>query len=567
MTRTFPARSSIATGFGLALASTSIVGCVSEADDDLVCLPGDIDCADDGGADGKGDAWDYQNDPRRLSQHLTYRLAELPRQGRLEQPVWANRYAPQAGDPVMWSDTYWPTQQGSANARWRGRDVKSPLEKYDEAFNGHAGCEQPARRCGPDAKSEWDTYLGCAGPAARWQSSTFQGSRRMYDGVDSDGDGQIDECGDGDGIAGWWGLCHAWAPAALLEPEPQRAVTYNGVTFEVADIKGLIQVLYDRSEALMLGGRCNSETFPTGPNGERLIPPECEDVNPGSLHVILGNFLGLNDQALVMDKTAGIEVWNQPIYAYDVRKQDLVDEATANRCIGDAGDTYRRNARARELYEVRVDVRYLIEGSASVRPLGMNGYLSTDSYHYILEVDAAGKIIGGTYCTDSIEHHPDFLWAPIRVSPSNQGRNPAVHLDKVRTLIELSRRTDDGGGTTEGRTYQASGSAAIPDNDPAGASLSIEVPDRFTARGLAVTVDITHTWRGDLRVSLLHDGALVKVLHDRQGGSAHDLHETYTLTGADLAGRGPQGTWILQVVDAAAQDTGTIDGFKLTFQE
>lgn len=558
--------SSISAGLGLCLV-TSVAGCAGETADDIA-LPGDIDDApDDGG--GKGDAWDYSNDPQRLAQRLNYRLAELPREGKLDTPVWKDRYEVKANDVVMWSDTYWPTAQGSSNARWLGANVKSPLEKYDEAFNNAPGCDQPTTRCGDGAKAAWDQYLACAGPAAKWHATSFQGSRQMYDGVDSDGDGQVDECySDKDGIAGWWGLCHAWTPAALLEPEPQHAVTLNGVTFEVGDIKALIQTLYDRSEAAMLGGRCNAETFERDENGYRDIPDDCMDVNPGALHVILTNFLGLNDSALAMDKTAGQEVWNQPIHRYEVTKQDKVDGKRANQCIGDAGDTYTRNSAATELYEVEVEVEYLVEGSASRQPLGMTSYLSSDRYHYVLEVDHRGKIVGGTYCTDSVEDHPDFLWAPIRVSTSSWGRNPSVALDKVRTLIEMSREDQGGGGgTVEGRSYAASGTAAIPDNDPAGATLSIDVPDAFAATGLAVTVDVTHTWRGDLEVSLVKDGEVVKVLHERAGGSADDLKETYTLTQAELGARASNGTWTLKVVDTAAQDTGTINAFSLTFQE
>ena len=62
----------------------------------------------------------------------------------------------------------------------------------------------------------------------------------MHDGNDNDGDGKIDDYGsDGsiDGIQGWWGTCHAWTPASQLVPEPQHAVTLNGVKFEVGDIK------------------------------------------------------------------------------------------------------------------------------------------------------------------------------------------------------------------------------------------------------------------------------------------------------------------------------------------
>ncbi len=63
------------------------------------------------------------------------------------------------------------------------------------------------------------------------RSRTSRAAAAMHDGIDNDGDGKIDEYGsDGiDGIQGWWGTCHAWTPASQLVPEPQHAVTLNGV--------------------------------------------------------------------------------------------------------------------------------------------------------------------------------------------------------------------------------------------------------------------------------------------------------------------------------------------------
>jgi subtilisin-like proprotein convertase family protein len=59
----------------------------------------------------------------------------------------------------------------------------------------------------------------------------------------------------------------------------------------------------------------------------------------------------------------------------------------------------------------------------------------------------------------------------------------------------------------------------------------------------------------------------VKVLRDQTGGSAHDLHESYTLTAAELGSTDPRGDWTLKIVDRAAADVGTIDSVKLSFQE
>lgn len=553
------------------LASLPVVSACTEAADDAEAnLPGDIDNnADAQGAGGKGDAWNPDNDPAQLARSLNYRLADLPKQGKLDKPVWKDRYptAP-ASMPAAWADTYWPTYEGSTNNRWIDRQTKSPLEKYDAAYNAAAGCAtQPAKMCGATAKADWDQYFTCAGPAAKWQMKSFQSLYQQIDGIDNDGDGQKDECdsSDREGAQGWWGLCHAWTPASLLEPEPQHAVTLNGQTFEVADIKALIITLYDKTDALMLGGRCNAETIEHDAEGAD-ANTECMDVNPGALHVVLTNFLGLKDMAVIEDRTAADQVWNQPLVGYAISKQEKVTATAANACVGASGSTWKFNTSAKSLYEVVLTTDYLVEGSPSKQPLGMASYTSHDTYHYILELGSTGKIIGGKYCTDSVEDHPDFLWTPKGVSTSSYGRNPFVDLAKVRQLINLSISTAQPPPAGNVKTYESTTAAEIPDNAPAGATSDITVPDTFTFTTLSASVDIKHTYRGDLRVSLLKDGTEVAVLSDKVGGSADDLVQTFTLTPAQLAGTSAgKGKWTLKVVDTAAADTGRIAGFKLVF--
>ncbi len=542
--------------------------CADEVGDDAESnLPGDIDNNPGGGDDGKGDAWNASNDPAVLARSLNYRLAELPKVGKLDKPVWKDRYPAAVGKaPVAWSDTYWPTAEGSTNHRWIDARTQSPLEKYDAAYNATVGCSaQPAQMCGATAKAAWDTYFACAGPAAKWHMRSFQSLNQQIDGIDNDSDGMKDECdsSDDEGAQGWWGLCHAWAPAALLEPEPQHAVTVGGVRFEVADIKALIVTVYDRNNAMMVGGRCNAEMIDHDVNGSD-ANTECMDVNPGTLHVVLTNFLGLNDLALVEDRTAGRQVWNQPLAGYKVTKQAKVTNTAANACVGATGNKWTFNTAAKSLYEVRLTTDYLVEGNASTRPLGMDGYVSHDEYHYILELGATGKIIGGKYCTDSVENHPDFLWAPTGVATSSYGRNPHVDLAKVRALINLSIAdvTSGGGGV---KTYESTTATEIPDDNTAGAAVAITVPDAFDFSSLSVGVDIKHTYRGDLKVTLQKNGVEVAVLADQVGGSADDLVQTFTLTATQLGAATGKATWTLKVEDTAAADTGRIAGFKLMF--
>ena len=113
---------------------------------------------------------------------------------------------------------------------------------------------------------------------------------------------------------------------------------------------------------------------------------------------------------------------------------------------------------------------------------------------------------------------------------------------------------------SETRTYSATPAASIPDNDPTGASSTISVPDAGTVGSLKVTVDITHTYRGDLVVTLVH-GADSVVLHDGDGGSQDNLQTTFDVPAFD--GKALEGDWTLQVVDTARIDTGTLNSWSI----
>ena len=82
--------------------------------------------------------------------------------------------------------------------------------------------------------------------------------------------------------------------------------------------------------------------------------------------------------------------------------------------------------------------------------------------------------------------------------------------------------------------------------------------------GLTANVKITHTYRGDLKVTLLKDGAEKKVLSNNEGGGADNLDVTVTLSPSEVGTA--NGRWQVKVVDNAAEDTGKVDSVKLTFQ-
>ncbi|HXI23424.1 MAG TPA: M6 family metalloprotease domain-containing protein [Pyrinomonadaceae bacterium] len=108
----------------------------------------------------------------------------------------------------------------------------------------------------------------------------------------------------------------------------------------------------------------------------------------------------------------------------------------------------------------------------------------------------------------------------------------------------------------------------IPDNNSTGISDTINIAQAVTISSIKVSVDITHTFRGDLRVTLTTPLGTVIELHPKgRGGNADDLKVTFdenTLPAlATLRGRGAQGAWQLTVQDLAAADTGRLNRWGL----
>lgn len=102
---------------------------------------------------------------------------------------------------------------------------------------------------------------------------------------------------------------------------------------------------------------------------------------------------------------------------------------------------------------------------------------------------------------------------------------------------------------------------SIPDNDTTGISSTTNVPDNISIAAVDVTVNITHTWVGDLVITLTSPSGTEVTLRDRSGGSADNINETYSVT--DFNGESGLGDWTLNVSDHAGADVGTLDSWTL----
>ncbi|MEV0009971.1 M28 family metallopeptidase [Streptomyces sp. NPDC051840] len=115
-----------------------------------------------------------------------------------------------------------------------------------------------------------------------------------------------------------------------------------------------------------------------------------------------------------------------------------------------------------------------------------------------------------------------------------------------------------------GTVFSNTADVAVPDNGAAVTS-SVSVTGRTgnAPAALKVGVDIRHTYRGDLVVDLLApDGTAYRLKNSSSSDSADNVIATYTVNASSETANG---TWKLQVRDVAAQDTGYINSWQLTF--
>lgn len=115
---------------------------------------------------------------------------------------------------------------------------------------------------------------------------------------------------------------------------------------------------------------------------------------------------------------------------------------------------------------------------------------------------------------------------------------------------------------------EAAPGLAIPDDDPQGIESTLEVDQDGTVASVEVSVDITHTFVGDLEVGLTSPSGQAVDLHRRTGGSDDNLVTTFTPATTPglqvLRGTPARGDWRLAVADRAGLDVGKLNRWGLT---
>ncbi len=106
---------------------------------------------------------------------------------------------------------------------------------------------------------------------------------------------------------------------------------------------------------------------------------------------------------------------------------------------------------------------------------------------------------------------------------------------------------------------------AIPDNNTNGIVSSLQVDSVPQGRKVFVNLNITHTYIGDLNITLTSADGKVVVLHARAGGSADNIIKSYEVT-SSLGSTTSVGIYKISIQDLAARDTGNLENWSIEFK-
>jgi len=330
-----------------------------------------------------------------------------------------------------WSDSFWPAQKGITARRWldkRFPDSRTFIDNYNYFISN------PASSIDINSLSPAEKYDALVGDsnyrlaAANWAEGKSSWDKRGF-------------------VPGWVGICHGWAPAAILTPAPKKSVTVvapNGqpITFFPSDIKALISLAYAASppKTYKVGQRCN-KTHPAEDEMGRVIDPSCFDINPGTWHLAVVNEMGVHKRSFVVDTNYDLQIWNYPLYSYRYQYFNPQTFETSNTLGGAAVkkadfliDKFKkyRGPDAKFFVGIAMEISYSVETSPSTRPY-QKPRLTTEKILYDLELDEKGVIVGGEWYSN---FHPAFIWH----------FQPDAHPFSVGELNMASPVSWDGGG-------------------------------------------------------------------------------------------------------------------------
>lgn len=156
---------------------------------------------------------------------------------------------------------------------------------------------------------------------------------------------------------------------------------------------------------------------------------------------------------------------------------------------------------------------------------------------------------------------------PTRTGPAARGAQQADRFESTSgAQASRPRVALDGAPRPESRAAGTPISQSVAPHAPIGdnqtVTSTLAITQDVTVDALKLDLDIAHSYRGDLVVTLTSPSGKSAVVSNKEGGSADNLKGSFDLSA--FAGEKATGTWTLSVQDTARQDTGTLEQWGLT---
>lgn len=268
----------------------------------------------------------------------------------------------------------------------------------------------------------------------------------------------------------WEGICNGWSSAALEFSEPKSLTVTNkdGITinFGSSDLKALLAHYHaaitnnvftmKKNLTNRVGERCqiaipkeawymknDKEYYRTIENGrlvEKEVPADCVDLNAGAFHVVIANQLALKNEGFVAEVVRDVEVWNQPVYAYETEILETLNVPKRNATKGTV-----KQVRVKTKMSFANDGGRVFWGTQDPEDEfyawwdatnGTSNYRhASKDFEYLVDLDRRGNIIGGQWLS---YERPDFLW--IKKSKGFLGDRMFFgivgYMDDLKNLVE-----------------------------------------------------------------------------------------------------------------------------------
>jgi len=202
-----------------------------------------------------------------------------------------------------------------------------------------------------------------------------------------------------------------------------------------------------------------------------------------------------------------------------------------------------------------------------VRPIlgGKHGWDNLDMVSSVVEVQVGANEFAGPFLAKlvwSLGNKNAASWPDILRAIRERVRDSTFGVSGVRDNCWSPTGSLCGQSPvpTGAKTYEQTQPVNIPDNSKEGIASEITVADSIVAGSIVLDLDISHTWVGDLRISLQH-GTTEMVVWDHAGDDTKNIQKRFDLPA--FAAKDVKGTWTLRVVDTADSDVGMLNRWAL----